>query len=146
MRKFFTWIRWTHKTTISWLSLSPQNVPKLIKTKQPVHISVWGGVPNDGVVMSSFIFPYDHRLNTEAFIKWLEEIELPWIERVTTGRPYIWKQASVPCQTSRRTESCLWENLCDYITPNIWPPHSPDCNPLDYYVWGAVDWGQQNTA
>ena len=21
----------------------------------------------------------------------------------------------------------------------MWPPNSPDCNPMDYYVWGAVE-------
>ena len=31
------------------------------------------------------------------------------------------------------------DNLYDYITPNIWPPNSPDLNPLDYYVWSVVE-------
>ena len=26
------------------------------------------------------------------------------------------------------------DNLYDYITPDIWPPNSPDLNPLEYYV------------
>ena len=30
-------------------------------------------------------------------------------------------------------------NFCDYITPNIWPPNSTDCNVL-YYVWSSVEW------
>ncbi len=24
-------------------------------------------------------------------------------------------------------------------SPDLWPPSSPDCNPLDYYVWGVVE-------
>ena len=32
------------------------------------------------------------------------------------------------------------KNLHDHITPNIWPLSSPDLNPLDYYVWGLVEW------
>ena len=31
------------------------------------------------------------------------------------------------------------EKLHDHITPNIWPPSSPDLNPLDYYVCGVVE-------
>ena len=31
------------------------------------------------------------------------------------------------------------ENLHDHITPNMWPPSSPDLNSLDYYVWGVVE-------
>ncbi|KYN33128.1 hypothetical protein ALC56_12605 [Trachymyrmex septentrionalis] len=30
--------------------------------------------------------------------------------------------------------------LYDFITPNLWPPSSPDLNLLDYYVWGVVEW------
>ena len=29
--------------------------------------------------------------------------------------------------------------LHDHITPNMWPPSSPDLNPLDYYVWDVVE-------
>ena len=31
---------------------------------------------------------------------------------------------------------CL--NFYDYTSPNAWPPNSPDLNPMDYYVCGAV--------
>ena len=31
------------------------------------------------------------------------------------------------------------DNLYDHIVPNIWPPNSPDLNPLDYYVWSVVE-------
>ena len=31
------------------------------------------------------------------------------------------------------------ENLYDHISPNIWPPNSPDLNLLDYYVWSVVE-------
>ena len=30
-------------------------------------------------------------------------------------------------------------NLYDHINPNIWPAHSLDLNPLDYYMWSVVD-------
>jgi len=38
-----------------------------------------------------------------------------------------------------RTQDWMSENLHDHITPNMWPPSSPDLNPLDYYVWGVVE-------
>ena len=25
------------------------------------------------------------------------------------------------------------------MTPNMWPPNSPDLNPLDYFVWGVIE-------
>ena len=38
------------------------------------------------------------------------------------------------CHTIRRNLYWLSDNLCDHINSN-----SPDCYPLDFYVWGAVD-------
>jgi len=26
----------------------------------------------------------------------------------------------------------------DFIEPDMWPPNSPDLNPVDYAVWGAL--------
>ena len=30
-------------------------------------------------------------------------------------------------------------NEGDFWGKEVWPPSSPDCNPLDYYVWGACE-------
>ena len=78
---------------------------------------------------------------TKKSISWksLEEVVLFWIERVTARKPYVWQQNFASCHTSRRTQSWLIENFCDHIILNMWPPNSLDCNPLDYYVWDAVE-------
>ena len=35
--------------------------------------------------------------------------------------------------------SFLDQNVPDYISKDDWPANSPDLNPLDYSVWGAMD-------
>ena len=35
------------------------------------------------------------------------------------------------------TQTWLDSNLPDFWGKEVWPPSSPDCNPLDYYVWSA---------
>ena len=37
------------------------------------------------------------------------------------------------------TQDWMSENLRDHITLNIWPPNSPDINPLYYHVWGVAE-------
>jgi len=32
----------------------------------------------------------------------------------------------------------LGEHCPDFTDKNSWPPNSPDLNPLDYHVWGAM--------
>ncbi|QQP54566.1 Uncharacterized protein FKW44_007436 [Caligus rogercresseyi] len=40
---------------------------------------------------------------------------------------------------SRETQAWLLENLPYHWSPDLWPPSSPDCNPLDYFFWGMVE-------
>ena len=47
---------------------------------QPVHIMVFGVAKSDGDVMPLSIGPHDLRLNTESYIKYLEDIVLTWID------------------------------------------------------------------
>ena len=44
-----------------------------------------------------------------------------------------------PCHTSKRSMQWLENHCYDLITPDIWPPNSPDLNPMDYFVWGYVE-------
>ena len=46
-----------------------------MKTKHTFNIIVLWSVTNDGEVMF-IIFPYGFRLNTETYIKWLDEVML----------------------------------------------------------------------
>ena len=49
--------RWVNSQNNHWLALSSQNVPILMKTKQPFHIMDFGAVTSDGDVIPPFIFP-----------------------------------------------------------------------------------------
>ena len=65
---------------------------KLMKTRYPVHIMMFGLVTSDGNLVSAFIFAYGSRLNTEVFIKCLEEVVLSLSDRVAvTG---LWTMPS----------------------------------------------------
>lgn len=33
----------------------------------------------------------------------------------------------------------LEANCYDWVPKNMWPPSSPDANPMDYFVWGYLE-------
>jgi len=39
---------------------------------------------------------------------------------------------------SRSTQNWLRASCPDIITKDKWPPNSPNINPMDYHVWGAM--------
>jgi len=40
--------------------------------------------------------------------------------------------------TARDTVRYLQRNNVAFIEPDVWPPNSPDLNPVNYAVWGAL--------
>ena len=38
------------------------------------------------------------------------------------------------CETIKLLQ---WETPA-FISPNLWPPNSPDLNPVDYKIWGVM--------
>ena len=53
-------------------------------------------------------------------------------------RQYRWtlQQDGEPSHTAKNTINYL--KYVSLIKPQMWPPNSPDLNPVDYAVWGAL--------
>ena len=122
-----------------WLAVCPKDVPKVMQTKFPATVMVFGVVSSEGHVMPPYIFPKGLKVNTEEYLKVLEMHVLPWIRKVAAGRPYVWQQDSAPCHTSRKAQAWLSDKFYDFVPPDVWPPNSPDLNPMDFFVWGAIE-------
>ncbi|UYV71391.1 hypothetical protein LAZ67_8002951 [Cordylochernes scorpioides] len=79
------------------------------------------------------------QMNADTYINVLETVVKPWMDMVAAGRKYVFQQDSAPAHKAKKTQSWLTLNVPSHRGPDIWPPNSPDCNPLDYYVWGVVE-------
>ncbi|XP_046868909.1 uncharacterized protein LOC124461437 [Drosophila willistoni] len=122
-----------------WLCSNPTEVPVVMHTKFPATVMVLGVVSNKGHVMPPHFFSQGLRVNSAAYIEVLETVVKPWIESVCGDSPYIFQQYYAPSHKAMATQDWMAENFHDHITPNLWPPSSPDLNLLDYYVWGVVE-------
>ena len=43
-----------------------------------------------------------------------------------------------PADTEKLAQDFISTNCSEFIGKDEWPPNSPDLNPLDYHVWGAM--------
>ena len=43
-----------------------------------------------------------------------------------------------PSHRAKSTAEFLQRTVPNFIEPSVWPPISPDLNPVDYAVWGAL--------
>jgi len=62
---------------------------------------------------------------------------LPAIRQIS-GEFFIFQQDSAPAHRARDTINLLERDTPAFISPDLWPPNSPDLNPVDYKVWGVM--------
>lgn len=122
-----------------WMCKDPSEVPRIMQNKFPASVMVLGVVSSEGHVMPPHFFPQGLRVNSAAYIEVLKTVVKPWIDSVRNGRLYVFQQDSAPSHKARLTQEWMAENFHDHVTPDTWPPNSPDLNPLDYYVWGVIE-------
>ena len=52
---------------------------------------------------------------------------------------YIFQQDGAPAHRAwGETVAFLTNETPDFIIPTLWPPNSPDLNPVDYKIWGCM--------
>ncbi|QQP56781.1 Uncharacterized protein FKW44_001558, partial [Caligus rogercresseyi] len=52
---------------------------------------------------------------------------------------YVFQQDSAPGHKAKDHPKWCEENLAAFWPWSMWPPSSPDCNPLDYGICGVVE-------
>jgi len=67
----------------------------------------------------------------------LKEKLLPCIKEIS-GYNFIFQQDSAPAHRARDTMALLRREMPDFISPDQWPPNSPDMNPVDYNIWAVM--------
>jgi inhibitor of nuclear factor kappa-B kinase subunit alpha len=115
----------------------PEHVRFKFQTKHPQNVMVFGLVASDGKTMPPFFWPKGTKVNADEYIKVLRSVVKPWVEANYRGVPYVFQQDGAPCHTANKTQKWLADHLRDFWAKDLWPPSSPDLNPLDFSVW---DW------
>jgi len=67
----------------------------------------------------------------------LQQKLLPVIQCVS-GTNFIFQQDSAPAHHVRKTAEVLHQETPYFIFPDLWPPNSPDLNPVDYEIWAVM--------
>lgn len=116
----------------------PENIKFKFTTKHPAGVMVFGAVASNGLKMPPVFIKEGLKVNTEVYIGILKDHLMPWI-KVNFGEDQlvVFQQDGAPCHTSNRTQAWLTENL-NFWSKELWPPSSPDLNPLDYSIWAYV--------
>ena len=76
-------------------------------------------------------------MNAEYYVNKILPNLIEDCRRILPGQ-FIFQQDGAPAHTASLAQEWLSRNCPEFIRKEEWPPNSPDLNPLDYHVWGAM--------
>ena len=68
-----------------WIATNNRNVPRVIKTKFPATVMVFGVVSSEGHIMPLHIFEVGLKVSTKVYQDVLKSVVIPWCNQVTLG-------------------------------------------------------------
>ena len=122
-----------------WIVTNNRDVPRMMKTKFPATVMVFGVGSSECHIMPYHILEVGLKVNTKVYLDVLKSVLIPCCNQVAGGRPWVWQQDSTPAYMSKETQAWLQKECYDFVPFSHWPPPPPDLNPLDYFVWSCVE-------
>ena len=117
--------------------------------EKPLHgekVTVWAALSVDGVV-GPFFFEDDDgnvaTVNKDRYLHILKKKFVPALRRRQVNIEDVWFQqdGATPHTAGDVIEwlsQTFGERFISFRTEREWPPHSPDLNPLDFFLWGHL--------
>ena len=108
-----------------WIATNNRDVPRVMKTKFPATVMVFGVVSSEGHIIPPHIFEVDLKVNTKVYLDVLKSVMIPWCNQVAGGRPLVWQQDSAPAHKSKETQAWLQKECYDFVPYSHWSPSFP---------------------
>ena len=121
-----------------WNVTKNRDVLRVMKSKFPATVMVFGVVSSEGHIMPPHIFEVGLKVNTKVYLDVLKSVVIPLCNQVAGGRPWVWQQDLAPAHKSIETQ-VGFRRSATTLYPSLTAPSSLDLNPLDYFVWSYVE-------
>ena len=97
-----------------WIATNNWDVPRVMKTKFPATVMVFGVFSSEDHIMPPHIFEVGLKVNTKLNLDVLKTVVILWCNQVAFGRPWMWQQDSAPAHKSRETQAWLQKECYDF--------------------------------
>ena len=98
-----------------WIATYKRDVPRVMKTKFPATVKVFGVVSSEGHIMPPHILEVGLKVNTKVYLDVLKSVVIPWYNQMAGGRPWLWQQDSAPAHKSKETQAWLQKESYDFV-------------------------------
>ena len=105
----------------------------------PVSLMVSVAVSKVGKSSIFFVEP-GAKVNGAYYHEKLLASMIPEMDRLTGYQPHVFMQDGARSHTANETVRFLnQQRYSTLLQPNMWPPNSPDFNPVNYCIWSVLE-------
>ena len=105
-----------------WIATNNRDVSRVMKTKFPATVMVFGVVSSEGHIMPPHIFEVGLKVNTWMYLDVMKSVVIPWCNLVAGGRSWAWQQDSASAHTFKGTQAWLQNECYDFLPFSYWSP------------------------
>ena len=99
---------WTMASTLKMqigIATNNRDEPRVMKTKFPATVMVFGVVSSEDHIMPPHIFEVGLKVNNKVYLDVLKSVVIPRCNQVADGRPWMWQQDSAPAHKFKETQA-----------------------------------------
>ena len=105
----------------------------------PASVMVWAGICATGKTPLVFI-ERNVKINAASYQqRVLRDVLEPWATRHFGPAGFTLQQDWAPAHSAKSTMAVCEELFPGFWGKDIWPPNSPDLNPMDYSIWFILE-------
>ena len=121
-----------------WIATNNRDVPRVMKTKFPATVMVFGVILSEGHIMPPHIFEVSLKVNTKVYLDVLKSVVIPSI-RWPVADPGCGSRTQCRPTSPKRPRLGFRRSAMTFYPSLTGPPSSTDLNLLEYFVWSYVE-------
>ena len=116
----------------------PDSTRSIFRQQKPSSVMVWAAISKTWKSPLIFV-PQGAKVNTNAYIETILTPALQAVKKHFKDKPFIFQQDGAPSHTSKKTQKWCQDHFPGFWSKEVWPPSSPDLNPMDFCVWSLLE-------
>ena len=117
----------------------PVELRTAFRRQKPPSVMVWAGVTSDGRKTPLIFIEEGVKIDQAVYLELLSKKVLPWIQDEFQDKPICFQQDEAPSHTAKLVQQYCQDVFPDFWGKEIWPPSSPDLNPMDFGMWSISE-------